>query len=153
LQNANQIANMNKKVLQIVLGILGLIPILTGGLDLIVGASALNLAGASIAPEVLDNVVLDSQIRFLGSIWLGIGIVLYWILPAIEKQTILFRLLLGIIFLGGIGRLTSVFLVGVPPIELIAATGLELIGMPLLIVWQSLISTSNNMTERSELKG
>jgi Domain of unknown function (DUF4345) len=145
---------MNKKVLQIVLGVLGLIPILTGGLDLIVGANALNLAGAAISPEVLaNNIVLDSQIRFLGSVWLGIGIVLYWLLPKIETQTTLFRLLLGIIFLGGIGRLTSVFLVGVPPIELIAATVLELIGMPLLIFWQSLISTSHQITAHSELKG
>jgi hypothetical protein len=135
---------MNKKVLQIVLGVLGLIPILTGGLDLIVGANALNLAGASISPEVLANVVLDSQIRFLGSIWLGVGIVLYWLLPRIETQTTLLRLLLGIIFLGGIGRLISALLVGVPPTELIAATGLELIGMPLIMVWQSFISIYDN---------
>jgi hypothetical protein len=144
---------MSKQTLQIVLGVLGLIPILTGGLDLIVGANALNLVGAAISPQVLENVVLDSQIRFLGSIWFGLGIVLYWLLPQIEKQTTLFRLLLGIIFLGGIGRLISAFLIGVPPIELIAATGLELIGMPLLILWQSFISKSNNLTVPSELKG
>jgi Domain of unknown function (DUF4345) len=144
---------MNKKTLQIVLSVLGLIPILTGGLDLVVGANALNLAGAAISPQVLANVVLDSQIRFLGSIWLGLGIVLYWVLPQIEKQTTLFRLLLGIIFLGGIGRSISAFLIGMPPIELIAATVLELIGMPLLILWQSFIANSNNLTPHSELKG
>ena len=132
---------MNKKVLQIVLGILGLIPILTGGLDLMLGASALNIAGAAVSPNVLNNVVIDSQVRFLGAIWLGVGIVLYWTLPALEKQTTLFRLLIGSIFLGGIGRLTSAFLVGTPPNHLIAATVLELIGMPLIILWQSFIAT------------
>jgi hypothetical protein len=143
---------MSKKVLQIVLGVLGLIPILTGGLDLTLGASALNIAGASISPEVLNNAVLDSQTRFLGAIWFGIGIVLYWMLPSIEKQTTLLRLLMGGIFLGGIGRLTSAFLVGIPPNHFIAATALELIGMPLLILWQSLISTSNNMAGRSAIE-
>jgi hypothetical protein len=142
---------MSKKALQTVLGILGLIPILTGGLDLTLGASALNIAGASVSPEVLSNAVLDSQIRFLGAIWFSMGIVLYWILPSIEKQTTLFRLLMGGIFLGGIGRLTSVFLVGIPPSHLIAATVLELIGMPLLVLWQSLISTSNNTAGRSAI--
>jgi Domain of unknown function (DUF4345) len=132
---------MNKKVLQIVLGILGLIPILTGALDLMLGASALNIFGAAVSPDVLNNVVIDSQIRFLGAIWLGVGIVLYWALPAIEKQTTLFRLLIGSIFLGGIGRSISAFSVGTPPNHLIAATVIELIGMPLIILWQSFIAT------------
>lgn len=143
---------MNKKVLQIVLGILGLIPLLTGGIDLILGANALNLTGATISPDLLNNVVVDSQTRFLGAIWLGVGIVLYWCLPAIENQTTLFRLLIGSIFLGGIGRLTSAFLVGIPPTHFIAATGLELIGMPLLILWQSFISRSNIMINHSEFE-
>jgi hypothetical protein len=132
---------MNKKVLQIVLGILGLIPILTGALNLMLGASALNIFGAAVSPDVLNNVVIDSQIRFLGAIWLGVGIVLYWALPAIEKQTTLFRLLIGSIFLGGIGRSISAFSVGTPPNHLIAAIVLELIGMPLIILWQSFIAT------------
>jgi hypothetical protein len=135
--------SMRKKVLQIVLGVLGLIPILTGGLNLIMGASALNLDGASFSSDVLNNVVLDSEIRFFGAIWFGIGIILYWMLPSIEKHTMLLRLMTGGIFLGGIGRLASALLVGIPPNHFIAATTLELIGMPLLVLWQSLISTSS----------
>jgi hypothetical protein len=34
---------MRKKILQGVLAVLGLIPILTGGLDLVLGASSLNV--------------------------------------------------------------------------------------------------------------
>jgi hypothetical protein len=131
---------MNKKALQIVLAILGLIPILTGGLDLILGAHSLNVAGSLLPSEVLNDIVLDSQIRFLAAIWFGIGIILYWIIPAIDKQTMLFRLLAGGIFLGGIGRVSSAVMVGTPPIQFIGATVLELLGMPLLILWQSTVS-------------
>jgi hypothetical protein len=133
---------MSKRALQIVLAILALIPILTGGLDLFLGARALNVAGGVFPPEVISNAFLDSQIRFLGAIWFGIGVMMYWIIPSIDQQTTLFRLLAGAIFLGGIGRLSSAFLVGLPPSEFIVFIALELIGMPLLVLWQSWISTS-----------
>jgi hypothetical protein len=137
---------MSKRALQIVLAILALIPILTGGLDLFLGARALNLSiGVNTGvfpPEVISNAFLDSQIRFLGAIWFGIGVMMYWIIPSIDQQTTLFRLLAGAIFLGGIGRLSSAFLVGLPPSEFIVFIALELIGMPLLVLWQSWISTS-----------
>ncbi len=135
---------MNKKALQIAIGILALIPLLTGGLDLILGATALNIVdGAGVSAEVLNNVVIDSQIRFLGAIWLGVGVLLYWMLPAIETQTTLFRFTIGSIILGGIGRLASAFLVGIPPIPVLGGIGLEVIGMPLLLLWQSRIAKPN----------
>jgi hypothetical protein len=148
LQNTSQDIDMSKKTLQIVLAILALIPILTGVMDLILGAHALNVSGGALPSEVVQNVVLDSQTRFLGAIWFGIGIILYWVIPSVDKQTTLFRLLAGVIFLGGIGRLFSAFLVGLPPVEFIAATVLELIGMPILVLWQSRVS----LTEHSAIQ-
>lgn len=145
------IGYMNRKILQLVLAVLGLIPLLTGGLSLLLGAHAFNVIGGSIPSTAINNVVLDSEARFLGAIWFSIGVLLYWILPSIHQQTTLFRLLTGGIFLGGLGRLASAFLVGIPPVQFIAAIVLELIGMPLLIMWQSLISTSSSLIERSTL--
>jgi Domain of unknown function (DUF4345) len=142
---------MNKKALQIVLAILGLIPILTGGLDLILGARSLNFFGSLLPITALNDIVLDSQIRFLGAIWFGVGITWYWVISAIERQTTLFRLLIGGVFLGGIGRASSALLVGIPPIQFIAAIALELIGMPLLLLWQSSVSKSNRLTEPSTI--
>ncbi len=148
---------MSKKALQIVLAILALIPILTGGMDLILGTGALNLGGTAgvFPPEVINNAFLDSQTRFFGAIWFGIGLMMYWIIPSIDKQTALLRLLAGGIFLGGIGRLSSVFLVGPPPTEFFAFIALELIGMPLLILWQSRISksASEHSASQETLKG
>jgi Domain of unknown function (DUF4345) len=138
---------MNKKTLQTVLAILGLIPILTGGLDLLLGARSLRVVGSLIPLDALSDVVLDSQIRFLAAIWFGVGIILYWVIPSIDRQTTLFRLLMGAIFLGGIGRISSAVLLGIPPVQFIAVIMLELVGVPILVLWQSSISKSNGLTE------
>jgi hypothetical protein len=138
---------MNKRVLQTVLAILGLIPILTGGLDFVLGARSLHVVGSLMPLDAVNDVVLDSQIRFLAAIWLGVGIILYWVIPSIDRQTTLFRLLMCGIFLGGIGRMSSAVLVGIPPVQFLAVIVLELVGVPILILWQSALSKSNKLTE------
>lgn len=138
---------MSKMMLQIVLAVLGFIPIFTGGLSIILGVGALSAVGGLVPSEAVNNVVVDSEIRFLGAIWFGIGVIVYWVIPAIDKQTTLFRLLIGGIFLGGIGRLLSALSVGIPPIQFIGVIVLELIGMPLLLLWQSSISKLDSLTE------
>jgi hypothetical protein len=80
--------------------------------------------------------VLDSNLRFFGGVWLGLGVAILWLVPRIETETALFRVIWGAIFLGGIGRLLSILLVGAPPIPFIGFTALELIGAPLFIYWQ-----------------
>jgi hypothetical protein len=143
---------MNKRLLQTVLAILGLIPILTGGLDFVLGARSLHVVGSLMPLDAVNDVVLDSQIRFLAAIWLGVGIILYWVIPSIDRQTTLFRLLMGGIFLGGIGRMSSAVLVGIPPVQFLAVIVLELVGVPILIFWQSALSKSNKLTEHFVLQ-
>jgi hypothetical protein len=41
------------------------------------------------------------------------------------------------VFVGGIGRAISMFIVGMPPAPFIGFTVLELVGMPLLTWWQT----------------
>lgn len=132
-------------MLQFVLAVLALIPVITGGLSLVLGMRALIVLGEPVPTEAVDNIILDSETRFLGAIWFGIGVAMYWVIPSIDKQTTLFRLIMGAIFLGGVGRLLSAFLVGIPPVHFIVFILLELIGMPLLVLWQSYISASRNL--------
>jgi len=129
---------MNKRALQIVTAILGLVPIATG----LIGMSGVSdpiYASASLPA----NPLLDSNLRFFGGVWFGLGLALYWLIPKIEKQTVLFRALWGMIFFGGIGRLISMLLVALPPVPFIGFTILEIVGAPIFIAWQARVARFN----------
>ena len=123
---------MNKRGLQIATGLLGVIPVVTGIITMC-GLSDPIYAAANIPA----NALLDSNLRFFGGVWLGLGLALYWLIPSIDRQTILFRVLWGMIFLGGIGRLLSMFFLGWPPLPFVGFTALEIIGAPFFIWWQA----------------
>jgi hypothetical protein len=126
---------MSKTGLQVATAILGLIPIATGIIGLFGLADPLYVsAGIPAIP------VLDSNLRFFAGVWFGLGIAMLWLVPRIESHTALFRSIWGAIFLGGVGRLLSMLLVGLPPIPFVAFTALELIGAPLFIYWQHLVT-------------
>lgn len=83
------------------------------------------------------NILLDSNLRFLSGIWLGLALAVFWLIPNIEKQTVLYRVLWGMIFLGGVGRLISMLFLGWPPVPFIAFTVLEILGAPTFVAWQA----------------
>jgi hypothetical protein len=68
---------------------------------------------------------------------LGLGLAMFWLVPKIEKQTILFRAIWGMIFLGGAGWLISMLLRAVPPTPFIGFTILEIAGAPIFVLWQA----------------
>src|SRR6202166_411229 len=123
---------MNKPGLQIAMVLLAAIPVLTGIIAMF-GLSDPLYASAGIP----SNAMLDSNLRFFGGIWLGLGLSLYLLIPNIEKQTLLFRVLWGMIFLGGIGRLASMLFLALPPLPFIGFTVLEIVGAPFFIWWQA----------------
>ena len=45
------------------------------------------------------NTLLESNLRFFVGVWLGLGLALCWLIPGIERQTVLFRVIWGMIFL------------------------------------------------------
>ena len=123
---------MNKPGLQIAMVLLAAIPVLTGIIAML-GLSDPLYASAGIP----SNAALDSNLRFFGGIWLGLGLSLYLLIPNIEKQTHLFRVLGGMIFLGGIGRLASMLFLAPPPPPFIGFTILEIVGAPFFVWWQA----------------
>jgi hypothetical protein len=131
--------HMSKLGLQIVMALLGIIPVATGFFGLL-GVEDPLYAAAGVPPIVM----LDSNLRFFSGVWLGLGLALYWLIPTIERQTVLFRALWVMIFIGGIGRLLSMAMLAWPPVPFVAFTALEIAGAPLFILWQSRLSTITN---------
>jgi hypothetical protein len=122
---------MHRRALQIITALLGAIPVITGGLTMFGLADPLYASA-----HLTVNVLLDSNLRFFGGVWLGLGLAVWWLVPSIEKRGTVYRIIWGMIFLGGIGRVFSIIFAGVPPLPFVAFTILELVGAPLLIAWQ-----------------
>jgi hypothetical protein len=123
--------HMSRTALQVVTGVLGIVPVATG----LIGLSGLN--DPLYAPVSTPHpILLDTNLRFFSGLWLGLGLALLWLIPSIERQTTLFRVIWGAIFVGGIGRVLSIVAAGTPPAPFVFFTLLEIIGAPLFIYWQ-----------------
>jgi hypothetical protein len=72
---------MSKLILQVCTAALALIPIVTGIISL------LGIRDPLYRPLTLPaSPVLDSNLRFLGGVWLGVGLAMLWLVPTIEHQ-------------------------------------------------------------------
>ena len=129
---------MRKRPLQLVTVLMALIPIVTGALTL------LGLDDPLYRDMGLPrNALLDSNLRFLGGVWLALGLAAWWTVPRIERRGDVFRVVWCAVWLGGVGRALSMVLVGLPPWPFVAFTVLELVGAPLFIVWQRRVARAH----------
>jgi len=121
---------ISKRSLQCIVSLLGLVPVTVGSYGVICGPDFLQ---GTLTPSV----DLDSHFRYLSGIFLGVGLAFYACVSAIERKTLLFRFAAGVVVLGGLARLASLLLVGVPSAGHVMGLGLELVVVPLLTIWQS----------------
>jgi hypothetical protein len=129
---------MSRRALQVVNALIGIATAGLGSVQLAFGVDSPLYASANL-PQFP---VLDSNLRFFGGMGLGIGLALLWIVPSIERQASVFRVVWICAFLGGVGRLVSAALAGVPSQMLMAFTILEVVGAPVLIYWQNKVAAS-----------
>lgn len=99
---------------------------------------ATGVAWFGIAGSGLVN--LDSQYRFLSGYYVGLAPLAWWIVPRIESETTVFRILCAAVFLGGLGRLLTLKFVGWPDTRILVVHAAELM-FPLLVLWQNTISS------------
>ena len=133
---------MSRKLLQAANVVLALITIMVAGASFISGINS-PIYGSDGIPPIPS---LDSNLRFMGGLGLGLGFALLWITSTIEKQGALFRLIWICALLGGIGRLISMAVIGSPPLPLVIFTFIEVPGVPLLIYWQNQIARASTTT-------
>lgn len=123
----------SKRGLQICLAILAVTPLLFGLLGLVFGADRLS-DGLPVSPS------LDSQFRFMSGWYLALAGIALWIIPRIETETQIFRIVCACLFVGGLARIVSGLQMGWPQPVMIAGTVVELL-VPLLVVWQHRVAT------------
>jgi hypothetical protein len=134
----------DRRLLQITLGILTGIPFVTGLVGMIMGPATLPGGESDVTPT------LDSEYRFVMASWFAVAPVIWSTLPRIEEKTSTFRLVMGVVFVGGVARLISWRKAGRPHPIFIPAIALELIGMPAIAAWQSHIAASAKYDVRDE---
>jgi RsiW-degrading membrane proteinase PrsW (M82 family) len=119
--------SIERTFLQIAIGTAGCVPVFAG------------LAGAILGPTMTNDagsMSLDSHVRYLSGLLLGIGLVFWWNIPRIERAGSIFRVLTLIVFIGGLARLYGAATQGVPPGPMVFGLVMELIITPALCVWQ-----------------
>jgi hypothetical protein len=120
-----------KRLLQAVVALACLVPILGGGFGVIEGPAMLDIAAPAPAA---------AHFRYLSGLLLGIGVGFLAMVPRIEAHGGRFRLLAGIVVIGGLGRLLSVAIAGGADPVTMFALAMELAVTPLLAWWQSRIA-------------
>ena len=118
-----------RRTLQSVLVILALIPLGFGAANLLVGAERFLPSGNVTA-------AIDSQLRFQSAWYLGLAAIILWMVPRIERETTLFRIIILSLFIGGLARAWSWYNLGAPPVGMQLGMFLEL-ALPLLLPIQA----------------
>ena len=121
-----------RRLLQLAIALGGFVPVGAG----LQGA----LLGASMTGEGASGASLDSHVRYLSGLLLGIGLAYWEAIPAIDKRTGRVRLLTAIVALGGLMRLVGILLVGVPGGAMLFGLSMELVVTPLLCLWQGRVA-------------
>ena len=129
------------KAFKIAVIVFAFIPFLTGIGDVILGVAVWEGIGVNLSEAGFVDSVLDSQVRFMATIWFGYGLLLCICLRNLEKYKIILSGALMFTILGGIARVISITQVGMPESEtgsgfIIFALVIEFLAVPLLMLWQ-----------------
>jgi Domain of unknown function (DUF4345) len=129
-----------KRALQAVVAIAGLVPVLAGA------AGAFNPATLDLAGRAQSL----THAAYLSGLLLGIGLAFWSLIPTIEKQGRIFFLLTAIVFLGGLARLFTAFRLGVWAPAVIWPLAMELVVTPALCLWQRRVARLTPFLSRPE---
>jgi hypothetical protein len=88
------------------------------------------------------NISLDSHYRYMSGLLMGIGIGFWASIRHIERKKSQFRLLSGIVILGGLGRLYGAVIIGIPGKAMCFGLVMELLVVPCLLLWQIRVARS-----------
>ncbi|MEP6831530.1 MAG: DUF4345 domain-containing protein [Rhizomicrobium sp.] len=120
-----------RRALQIVVALAGLVPVLAGLLGQ--APAILGLSGDAAAL---------THAAYLSGLLAGIGLAFWSTIPAIEKRSEAFGLLAAIVVLGGLARLIMAARIDVWTLNVTLPLAMELLVTPALWLWQRRIAKS-----------
>ena len=129
-------------VLRIAFSLLGVAALVVGGMIFAIGPDATGKIFAAVlrvalpgTPQLagLVGADVDSEMRFYAVLWMAYGGVALWVARDLPKRMNLLRLMLGIFWLGGLGRVVSYFAVGAPHPLFLVLMWIE-IALPLVLI-------------------
>jgi|AntAceMinimDraft_5_1070358.scaffolds.fasta_scaffold07437_2 hypothetical protein len=130
-----------KLLLILITALLALITFGFGGLWLGLGIQTIEVVGGETLPTGIGDAALamaDNTVRFLGGVWLATGGGLIICLCHLSGQRVMFRVIMGGLFIGGLGRLLSFTQLGVID-AFIPPTVIELILPPIALLLHALV--------------
>ncbi|KAK3067283.1 hypothetical protein LTR53_015936 [Teratosphaeriaceae sp. CCFEE 6253] len=104
-----------------------LFAIATGTLDILLGTAMAGTPAESPATSPTMRLI-DSQLRFLGAMWAGYGLMLWWITDDLPGRRTPLALLSGVMVAGGVGRAISGARYGFSATWVAVAMWVELLG-------------------------
>jgi hypothetical protein len=122
---------MNLMRLRILLGVLGLVPIVIG-----IGGIASGLE--RLVADCQFSSDSDGQYRYLSAIYLGFGSLILWIQSRLETEVQLFRILMTMVFVAGVARAIPIVALGFPRIPVLIALVFEPIFPPFVLLWHAM---------------
>jgi len=121
-----------RRALQGVVTLACIVPLTAGALGVLRGAA---MVGIGDAPADLD-----SHFRYLSGIFLMLGIAFATTIPGIEGKGARFRLLGLMVIAGGLARALGWAVHGEPSMAHRLGLAMELVVVPLLMLWQARIA-------------
>ena len=137
---------------QLLVVALAVICFVPGGVSTFGGINAsASLAGGEMifTSESMLRGFVDNQYRFGFGVFFAQGLILLFFLINIEKYALLLRFAVLSLFIGGLGRLSNIVEYGVIDSQVVAPTVLELVVIPLLIIWHMRILKTYKMAQVS----
>ncbi len=116
------------------LKILSAFGIFFGAVCMAIALAHIAFGPAAIPGSVPVNATMDSEDRFYATLFLGFGAAMIWSCRDLPARRTAFTVLMGVFFVGGLARLVSAAMVGLPGDLFVFLGGLELLIPPLCLI-------------------
>ena len=127
-----------RRALQVAVALFAIVPVGAGLAGILRGPAMVDLLAGTVAE--------DSHFRYLSGLLLAIGVAWWSVLPRIERHGTRIRLLAALVVCGGLARLASLIVTGIPSWPMLGALAMELAVTPAIVVWQARVARRMGVT-------